>query len=96
MVFRVAGPEERVVGAAGVAAEVVEAACRLAGMVVRVEGVEELWENQNPLLRDLPHSENRRWALRKSRRCWKKQWRGGRKINRVVASWELHYRGSRG
>lgn len=33
-VFKVVGPEESGVGVEGVAAEVVEAACRLAGMVV--------------------------------------------------------------
>jgi len=38
LVFRVVGPEERVVGADAVDAEVVEAACRLAGMVAGIEG----------------------------------------------------------
>jgi hypothetical protein len=41
LVFRVGGPEERVAGATGAGAAVVEAACRLAGMVAglgRVSG----------------------------------------------------------
>ena len=38
LVLRVAGPEERVAGATGAGAEVVEAACRLAGMVAGMGG----------------------------------------------------------
>lgn len=40
LAFRIAGPEERVAGVDAVDAEVVEAACRLAGMVARIEGAE--------------------------------------------------------
>lgn len=40
LVFRVAGPEERVAGVDAVVAEVVEAACRLAGMIAEIERAE--------------------------------------------------------
>jgi 4-aminobutyrate aminotransferase-like enzyme len=38
LVFRVAGPEERVEVVVGTGAEAVEAACRLAGIVVELNG----------------------------------------------------------
>lgn len=37
LVFRVLGPEERVAGVDDAGVEVVEAACRLAGMVAAIE-----------------------------------------------------------
>jgi hypothetical protein len=43
LVLRVGGPEERVAGVTGADAEVVEAACRLAGMVAEMERYVGVW-----------------------------------------------------
>lgn len=96
LVLRVGGPEERIAGVTGAGAEVVEAACRLAGMVAEMEGMSGFWwtvkdfsEIFRRIIKECRTFESNSRLLNDPM-----AWGKGRSID---ASWELRYRGgSRG
>jgi hypothetical protein len=96
LVLRVGGPEERVAGVTGAGAEVVEAACRLAGMVAEMEGTSGLggWIKGFSVIFRRIIKECRTFESDSRLLNDTMAWGKGRSID---ASWELRYRGgSRG
>ena len=74
--FRVAGPEERVAGVDAAGAEVVEAACRLAGMVVELGWV-RWWCEADKKPEGIPVSEAESYCISMGiRGRSESQWRG--------------------